>query len=150
MSGTIDPSILANIAAGSAGADLGGGFNLAPGSLQGTDLNAAFTQYQPGGGDWWDRNFGMNSGASSGDFAKALQGLGKSTGGAGPAGGGGAPPQAPSPGVGPTGQPHAPSSLDQLVRLLQQRREALLNSATGVGQAAQPLPAARATGLLGF
>jgi hypothetical protein len=125
----------------------GSAYSLPSGSLQGTDLNSAFTQYQPGGGDWWDRNFGMNSGASSGDLAKALQGASK---GLGTPAGTGAPPMAPAPGVGPSGSPRAPSSLDQLVRLLQQRREALLNSATGVGQAAQPLPAARATGLLGF
>jgi hypothetical protein len=99
------------------------------------------------GDDWWTRNFGMNSGASSGDLAKALQGASK---GLGTPAGGGAPPMAPAPGVGPSGSPRAPSSLDQLVRLLQQRHEALLNSATGVGQAAQPLPAARTTGLLGF
>ncbi len=94
------------------------------------------------------RHGAINDGASSGDLAKAPAGVRQ--GRRGTAAGGGAPPMAPAPGVGPSGSPRAPSSLDQLVRLLQQRREALLNSATGVGQAAQPLPAARATGLLGF
>ena len=137
MSGTIDPAFLDSLFSTGAGS----AYSLPSGSLP-SGFNAnEFAPAYAGGTD--------TTGASSGDLAKALAGLGKGMGGNTPAGGG-QPPQAPSPGVGPTGSPHAPSSLDQLVRLLQQRREALLNSATGVGQAAQPLPAARATGLLGF
>jgi hypothetical protein len=142
MSGaTIDPALLANLNAGVTAAggdipDLG-----VTGDLKGGNPFAAYFPTYAGGTD--------TSGASSGDLAKTLAGLGKISGGG--ASSGGAPPAAAAPGMGQAGSPRRPVNLEQLIQLLRQRQEGLLNSATGVGQqAGQPLPSPRTTGLLGF
>jgi hypothetical protein len=134
----IDPSIL-----GGAGTSMGGGWMAAPGMA-----DAGYGLPDPSQAPtWWDRNMPSNE-----DLSKALKGLGSAGGGGAAAAGKGSGP--PMPGQGPSGGVGRPTgmSLTPLLQLLAQRREALMNSATGgvgMGQA-QPQGAGRVQGLLGF
>ena len=143
--------------------DIGFGAGMqAPGIAFGADPAAGapavnlsdWNQYAPGGGTWWDRNFGMNSGAgSNADLAKALKGLGGAVGGGQQqqqAGGGGGQGSAPYPASGQAGSPRRPINIAAIVEMLQKRQQDLFGSATAPGGQAQSMPAPRVMGLLGY
>lgn len=115
---------------------------LAPGSLPADKWNtASVSGYQPaylGGTD--TTGVGGFSGAN---LTKALQGLNQ--GAAAAANKGGAQPQMGGMQMTPVGRPSSPVSLDQLVKMLEQRRMALMAGGNG-----QPQAAPTHVGLLGF
>ena len=140
MSGTIDPSAFT--------VDYGtwGG---APANeaipIQGSSGNIdTASSLQP---DWMERNFGPGS---SDKLAAALKGLGAAGGGQQQGQGGAGQSAAPYPGPGQAGTPRRPINIAAIVEMLQKRQQDLFGAATAPGGQAQPMPAPRVMGLLGY